>query len=161
MSFNEGLFLSGSTEAETPQDFFDALNAEFHFNLDPASTHENAKCERHYTQEEDGLSQPWDGKVFCNPPYGREIGKWVKKGYEEAQRGNTVVMLLPARTDTRWFHDYVMKARHLFFIKGRLRFSNMENSAPFPSMVVVFDKGPWSWGPSVGARNRKWGRIPK
>lgn len=149
MSFNRGLFLSEDMDAETPQEFFDRLDAEFHFDLDPASTHENAKCERHYTVEEDGLSQPWDGTVFCNPPYGREIGKWVKKGYEEAQRGNTVVMLLPARTDTRWFHDYVMKALEIRFIKGRLKFSGAENSAPFPSMVVIFDKGPWTWWPSV------------
>lgn len=163
MAFNQGLFLSGSEEAETPQEFFEALDADFHFDLDPASSHENAKCERHYTKEDDGLSLPWEGTVFCNPPYGREIGKWVQKGYEESLRGNTVVMLLPARTDTRWFHEYVMKAWYIYFIKGRLRFSGAENSAPFPSMVVHFQKFDNPHGcvlcPCIESRDTKWRRI--
>ena len=101
---NKGLFSSNSNEWATPTDFYKELDAEFHFNLDPCSTHENAKCERHYTIDNDGLTQEWGGagtRVFCNPPYGREIGKWVKKCYEESKNCEVVVMLIPARTDTR------------------------------------------------------------
>lgn len=130
---------SNTPEWATPQSFFDALNQEFHFDLDPCSTHENAKCERHFTKEDDGLSKSWGGGiVFCNPPYGRELPKWVKKCYEESQRGALVVMLIPARTDTRWFHDYIYGKAEIRFIKGRLKFGNAKQSAPFPSMVVVF-----------------------
>ena len=99
------VFSSDSMEWETPQWLFDELNEEFHFDLDPCSTHENAKCDLHYTKEEDGLIQDWTGRrVFCNPPYGHEIGKWVKKAYESKC---LTVMLIPARTDTRWFHQYI------------------------------------------------------
>lgn len=119
----------------TPQDVFDALNAEFHFTLDPCATPENAKCKKYYTREQDGLSQDWTGEVvFMNPPYGREIGKWVEKLSEVGG-----VALLPARTDTRWFHDYIYNKAEIRFIKGRLKFGGAKNSAPFPSMVVVFD----------------------
>lgn len=133
------MFSSKTPEWATPQDFFDNLNSKYHFNLDPASTDENAKCENHFTQEQDGLSQNWGGyRVFCNPPYGRDIGKWVEKSYLEAQKPDTlVVMLLPARVDTKWFHDYCMKGK-VEFIRGRLKFGDGKNSAPFPSMVVVF-----------------------
>ena len=134
-----GMMSSNTPEWATPQSFFDALNQEFHFDLDPCSTHENAKCERHFTKEDDGLSKSWGGGiVFCNPPYGRELPKWVKKCYEESQRGAFVVMLIPARTDTRWFHDYIYGKAEIRFIKGRLKFGNAKQSAPFPSMVVVF-----------------------
>lgn len=125
----------------TPQDFYDKLNEEFNFTLDPCATTENAKCERYFTPEINGLNQCWGGhNVFCNPPYGREIYKWVKKAYEEAQNPNTiVVMLIPARTDTRWFHKFIYnKAKEIRFIKGRLKFGNSKNSAPFPSMIVIF-----------------------
>jgi site-specific DNA-methyltransferase (adenine-specific) len=99
------MFSSDSMEWETPQWLFDELDKEFHFDLDPCSTHENAKCKLHYTKEEDGLLQDWTGhRVFCNPPYGREIGKWVKKAYESKC---LTVMLIPARTDTKWFHQYI------------------------------------------------------
>lgn len=121
----------------TPQAFFDALNAEFGFTLDAAATHENAKCARYYTDEDDGLMQPWDGVVWCNPPYGRGLGEWVKKGYESAQNGATVVMLLPASTDTIWFHEFCLCAE-IRFIKGRLKFEGQIGRAPFPSLVVVF-----------------------
>ena len=91
----------------------------------------------HYTIKDDALKQKWDGIVFCNPPYGKQIKKWVKKGYEEAMIGSTVVMLIPARTDTQWFHDYCLKGE-IRFLKGRLRFKGEQYNAPFPSMVVVF-----------------------
>lgn len=133
-----GMMSSNTPEWATPQSFFDALNREFSFTLDPCSTHENAKCEKHYTKEDDGLSKNWGGEVvFCNPPYGRELPKWVKKCYEESRHAD-VVMLIPARTDTMWFHDYIYGKAEIRFIKGRLKFGNAKQSAPFPSMVVIF-----------------------
>lgn len=136
-----GIFSSNTNEWATPQAFFDALNAEFHFNLDPCSTHENAKCEKHYTLKDNGLAQNWGGqRVFCNPPYGKAIATWVRKCYEESRKPNTlVVMLIPARTDTSYFHDYIYhKAREIRFIRGRLHFNESKQGAPFPSMVVIF-----------------------
>lgn len=136
---NDVLFSSKSVVWETPQDLFDKLNAEFHFDLDVCALPENAKCEKYYTPEDDGLSQPWNGICWCNPPYGRTIGKWVQKAYETFAGGGTVVMLLPARTDTKWFHEYIYNKAEIRFIKGRLKFGNSKNAAPFPSMIVVFD----------------------
>ncbi len=135
----QALFSSRSDDWSTPQKFYDQLHAEFDFNLDPAATDTNHKCPTYYTPEQDGLKMPWTGyRAFCNPPYGREIGKWVEKAYNEAQAGALVVMLLPARTDTGWWHDYVMKANEIRYIRGRLKFGDGRNSAPFPSAVVIF-----------------------
>ena len=136
---NDVLFSSKSVVWETPQDLFDKLNAEFHFDLDVCALPENAKCEKYYTPEDDGLLQPWNGTCWCNPPYGRTIGKWIQKAYETFAGGGTVVMLLPARTDTKWFHEYIYNKAEIRFIKGRLKFGNSKNAAPFPSMIVVFD----------------------
>ena len=136
-----GMFTSRTDEWATPAATYAALDAEFHFDLDPCSTHENAKCERHYTKEDDGLTKDWSGhRVFCNPPYGREISKWVKKCSEEAKKPETtVVALLPSRTDTRVFHDFIYgKAREIRFVRGRLHFNESKSAAPFPSMIVVF-----------------------
>lgn len=130
-------FSSKTSDWETPQDFFDRLNSEFHFELDVCASPENAKCPRYFTPEEDGLKQKWTGVCWMNPPYGREIGRWVKKAYESAQEGATVVCLLPARTDTSWWHDYCMKGE-IRFIRGRLKFGGAKHPAPFPSAVVVF-----------------------
>lgn len=142
------LMSSNSREWETPQEFFDKLDAEFHFELDPCATSANAKCRVYYTKETDGLSKDWaryEGAVFVNPPYGREIGEWVRKAYKEAREYRaTVVMLLPARTDTRWWHRWVMKAYEIRFVQGRLYFTDSDGKtgrAPFPSAVVVFR--PW------------------
>lgn len=136
---NSAVFYSSKTDMwATPQDFFDALDAEFHFTLDACAVKENAKCEAYYTPEQDGLDQPWTGRVWCNPPYGRNVGQWVKKAHDTASGGGFVVMLLPARTDTRWFHDYVYGKTEVRFIKGRLKFGSCQNAAPFPSMVVIF-----------------------
>ena len=136
---NNGLFTSATDMWATPQKFFDELNSEFHFTLDPCALPENAKCEKYYTPEDDGLIQNWNGEtVFCNPPYGKEIGKWVKKCMET--EGGHRVMLLPARTDTRWFHEYIYGKAEIRFIKGRLKFGDSKNSAPFPSMVVIFEE---------------------
>lgn len=136
---HEALLSSKTGEWSTPQDFFDRLDWKYHFTLDAAATAENAKCARFFTAEDDGLSKNWGGQiVFCNPPYGREIGRWVRKGYEEAKAA-VVVMLLPARTDTRWFHDYCMKGK-ITFLRGRLKFGGAKDAAPFPSMLVEFDR---------------------
>ena len=138
---NEGLFSSNTNEWATPRQFFADLDAEFHFNLDPCATDENHKCARYFTQEQDGLAQDWAGsRVFCNPPYGRAIADWVRKCWQESRKPDTlVVMLIPARTDTAYFHDYIYKqAREIRFIRGRLHFNESKSGAPFPSMVVVF-----------------------
>lgn len=131
-------YSSKTVEWETPQELFNTLDTEFHFTLDPCATEGNAKCKRYFTLENNGLTQSWNReKVFCNPPYGREIGKWVKKASESK---GLVVMLLPARTDTRWFHNYIYNKAEIRFLKGRLKFGSSKNSAPFPSMIVIFNK---------------------
>ena len=138
---NTELLFSSKTDLwETPQDLFDKLNNEFQFTLDVCATPENAKCDKFYTKEQDGLEHPWKGTVWCNPPYGRGIGQWVRRALFASVSGSTVVMLLPARTDTKWFHDYIYKRNNveIRFIRGRLKFGGSKNSAPFPSMVVVF-----------------------
>ena len=133
---NKGLFTSNTAEWATPQDFFDKLDAEFHFTLDPCCTHENAKCKKHYTIAENGLLQDWTGeRVFCNPPYGRKIGEWVKKAHDSKC---LTVMLLPARTDTKWFHEWVYHKAELVFIRGRLHFGGSKWNAPFPSMIAIY-----------------------
>jgi len=135
---NKNIHFSSKTDNwATPQYLFDILNESFKFDIDVCASKENAKCERFFTKEDNGLLQKWSGNCFMNPPYGREIGKWVKKAYEESLSGNTIVCLLPARTDTKWFHDYCAHGT-ITFIKGRLKFGNSKNSAPFPSMTVVF-----------------------
>ena len=134
------MFSSKTDQWATPQAFFDQLDAEFHFTLDPCADSQNAKCDRYFTEEQDGLSQDWGTEtVFCNPPYGRtETGRWVAKCAEAASKGATVVMLIPARTDTKWFHQHIYKKADVRFIKGRLKFGDSKDAAPFPSMVVVF-----------------------
>ena len=139
MEINQDVMFSSKSDLwETPQSFFDALDREFHFDLDVCALPENTKCSRYYTPKEDGLSQPWRGVCWCNPPYGRGIGKWVKKGLVSSFAGATVVMLLPARTDTKWFHEYILHRGEIRFLRGRLRFGGGQNCAPFPSMLVVF-----------------------
>ena len=131
----EAMFSSKTDLWETPQDFFDKLNEEFHFQTDVCALPENAKCKHFYTPERDGLAQEWSGSCWCNPPYGRQIGKWVRKASESKA---TTVMLIPARTDTAWFHDYIYGKAEVRFVRGRLRFSGAKENAPFPCMVVVF-----------------------
>ena len=131
-------FSSKSNEWTTPIKFYDKLNEEFNFTLDPCCTKDNAKCKNFYTQNDNGLSKDWSNEiVFMNPPYGREIKHWIKKAYNESLKGALVVCLIPARTDTSYWHDYCMKGT-IRFIRGRLKFSN-KNSAPFPSAVVIFN----------------------
>ena len=143
---NKALFTSNTNEWGTPIDLFNELNNEFNFTLDPCSTHENAKCEKHYTLKENGLNQDWKNEtVFCNPPYGSEIKHWIKKCHDEHIKNNiTIVLLIPARTDTQYFHNYIYKKCELRFIKGRVKFidenGNSKNSAPFPSMIAIYHK---------------------
>lgn len=143
MRGREVLFSSKTDEWETPQDFFDKLDKEFHFELDVAATSENAKCAVYYGLDNgvDGLSAEWEmpwgpARVWCNPPYSN-IKEWAKRCSEHK---NIAVMLVPARTDTKWFHDYCYNKPYveIRFIKGRLKFGNAKNSAPFPSMLVIF-----------------------
>lgn len=120
----------------TPQDLFDRLNEEFHFDLDVCALPENAKCKRYYTPEQDGLKQPWDGVVWCNPPYSKgNIPKWLEKALKE---NATVVMLLPVSTDTGWFHDYIQGKAEVRFIRGKVKFGGAKWTARFPSMIVIF-----------------------
>ena len=132
-------FKSESNEWETPQDLYNELDKQYGFTLDPCATPSNAKCDNFYTKQDDGLSQNWKRHVvFMNPPYGREIGKWIKKASEE--KSACVVCLIPARTDTKYWHEFIFpKAHKIMFIKGRLKFGGHTNSAPFPSAIVVFD----------------------
>ena len=139
---NTDLMFSSKTDLwSTPQYLFDELDKEFHFTLDPCADETNHKCEKYYTKEQDGLIQDWQGEtVFCNPPYGnKETGLWTKKCYEESlKKDTTVVLLIPARTDRISFHEYIYGKAEIRFIKGRLKFGDGKNTAPFPSMVVVF-----------------------
>jgi site-specific DNA-methyltransferase (adenine-specific) len=140
------LFSKASDEWETPQWLFDLLDREFHFDYDLACTKKNCKCQCGiFVPEQDALIFPWkwlgsrDIIGFLNPPYSK-IGQFMEKAYEESQKGATIVCLIPARTDTKYWHDYVMKAQEIRFIKGRLKFGDSKNSAPFPSVIVIFDK---------------------
>lgn len=136
---NKLMFSRNSDEWSTPEDFYEKLNKEFNFTLDPCATDENRKTTKYFTKEQDGLCQSWQGNiVFCNPPYSN-ISKWVKKCYYESLKENTtVVLLIPARTDTKYFHNYILNRSELRFVKGRLKFGECKNSAPFPSMIVIF-----------------------
>ena len=138
MPISEALYSSKTDMWETPQDLFNELDKEFHFDLDVCATPENTKCKAFYTPDHDGLIQPWNGTFWCNPPYGRNIGQWVRRALFASFGGATVVMLLPARTDTKWFHDYIYNRSEIRFLKGRLKFGTSKTGAPFPSMVVIF-----------------------
>ena len=145
------MFSSKTDLCATPAELFNELDQEFHFTVDVCALPENAKCRNYYTPEIDGLTQKWGGTAWCNPPYGRAVAKWVQKAHEEQKNGNTVVMLLPARTDTKWFHEHIYKQDgvEIRFIKGRLKFGGAENPAPFPSMIVIFKE----------RRKRQWQDI--
>ncbi len=136
---NKALFTSNSDEWETPADFFEKLNSEFSFTLDPCANSDNHKCDKFYTVKDNGLLQKWGGhRVFCNPPYS-DISKWVEKAFRESRNDYTIVVLLiPARTDTRYFHDFILNRAEIRFVKGRLKFGQSKNCAPFPSMIVIF-----------------------
>lgn len=137
---NDLMFSSKKQDWETPIDFFNNINQEFNFELDVCAFPENAKCDKYFTPEIDGLKQKWNGTCWMNPPYGREIVKWIKKAYSESVKGATVVCLIPARTDTKYWHEIIFPyAKEIRFIKGRLKFGKSKNAAPFPSALVIFD----------------------
>jgi phage N-6-adenine-methyltransferase len=132
------LFSSRRQDWATPQHLYDELTEEFRFTLDPCATRDNAKCERYFTPDDDGLSQDWaKHRVWCNPPY-NELYARLRKGDESSRRGALVVFLIPARTDTRAWHEHVMHASEIRFIQGRLTFAGATNTAPFPSAIVIF-----------------------
>ena len=137
---SNAMYSSNSDEWETPQSVFDELDAVYHFDLDVCATVQNAKCSRFFDKAQDGLKKSWGGAtVWCNPPYSK-VADWVRKASEEQQNGTTTVMLVPSRTDTKWFHAYCYEKPdvEIRFIKGRLKFGHGKNSAPFPSMIVIF-----------------------
>nr|QOL00348.1 hypothetical protein [uncultured organism] len=156
---NAGLFASTTDEWHTPQDLFDTLDNEFGFTVDVCASPENTKCASYYTREDDGLEQDWRGAVWMNPPYGRELGLWVRKAYLSTLDGVTAVCLIPARTDTAYWHDYVMRAAEIRLIRGRLSFGGpydgIAHNAPFPSAVVVFRPG--DHRPTVSSIGRNGG----
>jgi len=127
---------------ETPQELFDKLDAEFRFTLDVCALPKNAKCANYFSPRDDGLSQEWTGVCWMNPPYGCEIGKWMRKAVRESKRGSTVVCLVPARTDTEWWHKYALRGE-IRFIRGRVRFRGGKATAPFPSAIVIFRDQWW------------------
>lgn len=136
---NKAIFSRKSDEWTTPDDIFESLNKEFSFDLDPCSTEENHKCRQYYTKETDGLMHSWGGhRVFCNPPYSK-IDKWVEKAYREGQKdGTLVVLLIPSRTDTKYFHNFIYHRAEIRFVKGRLKFGDAKYNAPFPCMIVIY-----------------------
>ena len=139
---NRGLLTSNTDQWATPQKLFDELNKEFSFDLDVCAEDWNSKCKDFFSPEQDGLAQSWGGSCWMNPPYGRQIGKWMQKALEESEKGSTVVCLVPARTDTAWWHDYATKGE-IRFIRGRIKFESRSGggqSAPFPSAIVIFRK---------------------
>lgn len=133
---------SKTVEWETPQELFDQINHIYNFTIDVCANEQNHKCDRFYTKEQDGLAQSWKGeKVWCNPPYGREIADWVRKAYECADKNTIIVMLVPARTDTKWFHKYAKNKAQVILMNGRLKFGGMDKTAPFPSMLLIYGGG--------------------
>ena len=138
---NKGLFTSATCEWATPWPLFRELRDEFHFTVDVCATEKNAKCLEFFSPEQDGLAQEWRGVCWMNPPYGRTIGKWIRKAYESSLQGATVVCLVPARTDTAWWHDYCMQGE-VRFLRGRVYFERGNGArsvgAPFPSAIVIF-----------------------
>lgn len=140
-------FSSQQQDWSTPPEFFDERNAIFHFDLDACADASNAKCSRYYTKEQDALNQRWEGTVFMNPPYGRQIADFMRKAYAESLLGATVVCLVPSRTDTNWWHRYAMRGQ-IIYLRGRMRFEGAQSSAPFPSAIVIF------WGGWLGRATR-------
>ena len=147
-SLSQALFSSNRTDWATPDDLFRLISLEFPFELDVCATPENAKCTRYFTAQQDALTQDWENAVcWMNPPYGREISRWMEKAFHESRRGATVVCLVPARTDTAWWHKYAVRGE-VRFLRGRIRFVGANHPAPFPNALVIF-RPPVSWSPHV------------
>lgn len=137
--FDKKKFFGGRNNWCTPQFVFDYFDNKYSFTLDVAADKSNAKTFFYCDVFSDGLKAKWFGRVWCNPPYGRSIGKWVKKAYESSC---TSCLLIPAWTDTAWFHDYILGKAKIIFLQGRIAFEGASAPAPFPSMVVIFHDGP-------------------
>lgn len=149
---NNSMYMSEKNDWPTPQYLFNDLNKEFNFTLDVCANEKNSKCEYFYGIEEDGLAQKWQGVCWMNPPYGRGIDKWIKKAYEESRKGNcTCVCLVPVRSDTKWWHNYVMKSNEVRLLTRRLSFEGANNKAPFPAAIVVFKSGQYIGNPALRA----------
>ena len=131
------MMASGRDDWETPPGIFEPLHAEFGFTLDVCASAESAKCADYFTLDDDALSRPWIGVCWMNPPYGKQIGAWMRHAWHAAQAGATVVCLVPARTDAHWWHDYAMQGE-VRFVRGRIRFMGAPHNAPFPSAIIVF-----------------------
>jgi phage N-6-adenine-methyltransferase len=138
----KAMFSSATDMWATPQSFFDRYDRLYSFELDVCAVAENAKCKRFFSPEDDGLAQNWTGSCWMNPPYGRQIGHWMKKAATESKKNDAlIVCLVPARTDTAWWHDWVIPhASTVEFVRGRIKFGGHMNSAPFPSAVVIYGK---------------------
>ena len=134
----DGKFESVTTEWETPLELFNELDREFGFTLDVAASHENAKCKDYFTKEDDGLLKPWSGVVWCNPPYGRDMKNWLSRALNEAKNGVTSILLIPARTNTIWFHELCLDVAEVRFIKGRPKFGGMDHGLPQPLALVIY-----------------------
>ncbi|MCP3475071.1 phage N-6-adenine-methyltransferase [Bradyrhizobium sp. CCGUVB1N3] len=139
---HDALYSSRSEEWPTPRDLFEELDNEFRFTLDPCATPFNTKCRKFFTSDDNGLLQDWGKeRVFCNPPYGRHMWEWARKCFLASENGALVVMLAHARTDTRWFHEWVYRKAKLRFLRGRVRFGHGTQSAPFPSLIAIYTPG--------------------
>ena len=166
MGFSKGMFSSKTDDWATPQQFFNNINKKYNFDVDVCATPVNAKCSRYFTKKQDGLKQKWDGKCWCNPPYGRAIGLWLEKAYKSSVLGAIVICLVPARTDTKWWNNWAVKG-DIKFIKGRLKFSDLGKPAAFPSAIIIFKPSitpHWGIFPDIDVTHEinLWGkdRIP-
>lgn len=146
MTLQKAMISSKSNEWETPQEFFDKLNKEFHFTLDPCCRKDTAKCSKYYTIKEDGLRQDWSKDIiFMNPPYGGHTGDWIKKALEESRKGAVIVCLIVSSTDRSYWHEYIFPyASQIRFIRGRIRFGKSKSTAPFASAVIIFDNNKYA-----------------
>ena len=158
MTISRTLFKSNKMDWETPKWLFDLLDDEYKFSLDVCATKENAKCWSYYTKADNGLRRRWEGSVWCNPPYGREVGQWTARAVKQIRYKRLVraVFLLPVRTDTKWWNETVLgRANELRFIEGRLRFVGAKGCAPFPSVIAIYDHRSWPYtriGQTISAR---------
>lgn len=134
----EKQFESATVEWSTPDSIFEPLNHEFNFTLDVAANEKNSKCEKFISKEQDGLIQSWSGNCWMNPPYGRGLSNWMKKAVQEQKNGVTTVCLIPARTNTNWFHDVVIPHAEIRFVRGRPKFGNADQGLPWPLLILIF-----------------------
>lgn len=153
---NDLMFSSDKMDWGTPRDLYESLDKEFNFSYDLCALPYNTKCTFYFSPDQDSMKQDWhkiDGYCWLNPPYGRDIIKWIKKAYEESLIGAKIVILIPSRTDTKYWHKYCMKSSHIRFIEGRVKFEGAKDVAPFPSALIIFDGSSYSDGPRISGYN--------